>query len=98
MNKRPYIICLMMSSVDGKILGDKWGNHPYVKALLESFEETHEAIGNKSWIVGRTTMEKDFTKFAKPIFKEVDYKISRETLLRSITQILLLLPSMVAAS
>jgi hypothetical protein len=78
MNKRPYIICLMMASVDGKILGDKWGNDPHVKALMDSFEETHEAIGNKSWIVGRTTMEKDFTKFAKPIFKEVDYKISRE--------------------
>ena len=78
MNKRPYVICLMMASVDGKILGDKWGNNPHVTALMDSFEETHEAIGNKSWIVGRTTMEKDFTKFAKPIFKEVDYKISRE--------------------
>ena len=39
MNKRPYIICLMMASVDGKILGDKWGNDPHVKALMDSFEE-----------------------------------------------------------
>ena len=47
MNKRPYVICLMMASVDGKILGDKWGNDPHVKALLDSFEETHDSLVKK---------------------------------------------------
>ena len=23
-NDRPYVMCLMMTSVDGKILGEKW--------------------------------------------------------------------------
>lgn len=78
MSKRPYIICLMMTSVDGKILGEKWGNSKQVQALTSSFENIHETIGNKSWIVGRTTMEKDFTKFEKPIHKEVAYPVSRE--------------------
>lgn len=78
MSKRPYIICLMMTSVDGKILGEKWGNSSRVQALTKSFEEVHEIIGHKSWIVGRATMEKDFTKFAKPVYKEVDHAVSRE--------------------
>jgi riboflavin biosynthesis pyrimidine reductase len=68
----------MMTSVDGKILGDKWGTSKEVLALTDSFEKTHEAIGHKSWIVGRTTMEKDFTKFAKPVYKEVDHAFNRE--------------------
>ena len=76
--ERPYIICLMMTSMDGKILGHSWGDDPHVKRLLDKFEETHEKIGIRAWIVGRTTMEKDFTHFAKPVYKEVSEKISRE--------------------
>ena len=78
MKKRPYIICLMMSSVDGKILSDKWGNKPEIRKLLTNFEDAHEKIGIKSWIVGRTTMEKDFTKGAKPRFSKINYKLDRK--------------------
>lgn len=78
MSNRPYVICLMMTSVDGKILGEKWGSDPRVQTLVKSFEEAHEAIGNKTWIVGRTTMEKDFTKYAKPVYKEVSQPVGRE--------------------
>lgn len=77
MSKRPYVICLMMTSLDGKILGDKWGKSDQVLALTKSFEETHEAIGIKAWIVGRTTMEKDFTHFAKPVYKAAPQPIDR---------------------
>lgn len=78
MSKRPYVICLMMTSLDGKILGDKWGKSARVQALTKSFEEAHEVIGNKAWVVGRTTMEKDFTHFAKPVYKDVQQAVSRE--------------------
>src|SRR5687768_10260496 len=78
MSNRPRIICLMMTSVDGKILGDQWGNTKEVRVLTDSFEKAHEEIGHKSWIVGRTTMEKDFTKFAKPVYKKVDQAIPRQ--------------------
>lgn len=78
MNKRPHVICLMMTSLDGKILGDTWGDHKQVKTLTETFEKVHEIIGHKNWIVGRTTMEKDFTHYAKPVYKEVSHTISRE--------------------
>jgi riboflavin biosynthesis pyrimidine reductase len=49
-----------------------------VQALTKSFEEVHEAMGHTSWIVGRTTMEKDFTKFAKPVYKATDHALTRE--------------------
>ena len=78
MSNRPYTICLMMTSVDGKILGEKWGKSPEVQVLTDSFEKAHEEIGHKSWIVGRTTMEKDFTKFAKPVYREVDHPVDRK--------------------
>lgn len=77
-NNRPYVICLMMTSLDGKILGEKWGDSPKVDKLRGSFEKVHEKIGIGAWIVGRTTMEKDFTNFAKPVIKKGSQKINRE--------------------
>ena len=74
---RPYVMCLMMTSVDGKILGEKWGNDPQVKTLIETFEKSHEQLGIGAWIVGRTTMEKDFTDFAKPILKKGHQEVDR---------------------
>ena len=78
MRKRPYVTCLMMTSVDGKILSEKWGKSPEIKSLTGKFEEIHEKIGIKAWIVGRTTMEKDFTDFAKPILKKGHQEIDRQ--------------------
>lgn len=68
--KRPEIMCLMMITVDGKILAENWGTDSNVKELANNFEKAHDAIGVPAWIVGRTTMEKDFTKGAKPVIKE----------------------------
>jgi riboflavin biosynthesis pyrimidine reductase len=66
-----------MTSVDGKILSDKWGKKPEIRKLLSNFEAAHEKMGVKSWIVGRTTMEKDFTFGAKPMFRKVNRKLDR---------------------
>ncbi|MBW8686790.1 dihydrofolate reductase family protein [Chitinophaga rhizophila] len=59
-------------------MGEKWGDNSTVQELTKSFEKAHEALGHKTWIVGRTTMEKDFTHHAAPIHKLIDYTISRE--------------------
>jgi riboflavin biosynthesis pyrimidine reductase len=75
---RPYVICLMMTSLDGKILSDKWGSSAKVKKLVKSFETIHEELGYKAWIVGRTTMEKDFTDYAEPIIKRGKNDIDRK--------------------
>jgi len=77
-DERPYILCLMMTSVDGKILGAQWGDSPKMKVLKGTFEKIHEEIGISAWIVGRTTMEKDFTDFAKPILKKGNQQVDRK--------------------
>jgi riboflavin biosynthesis pyrimidine reductase len=76
--ERPYVTCLMMTSVDGKILGEKWGSSPQVKTLIDTFEKAHEQLGIGAWIVGRTTMEKDITDFAKPVLKRGHQEVDRE--------------------
>jgi riboflavin biosynthesis pyrimidine reductase len=68
----------MMTSVDGKILGEKWGNSPEINSLRDKFEKAHEELGIGAWIVGRTTMEKDFTDFAKPVIKGGIHEIDRQ--------------------
>ena len=80
---RPYVMCLMMTSVDGKILGEKWGDNPQVNTLRGMFEKAHEELGVGAWIVGRTTMEKDFTDFAKPVFKQDHEAVDRQDFVAS---------------
>jgi riboflavin biosynthesis pyrimidine reductase len=49
---RPYVICHMLSSVDGRILPDRW--HPPLQN--ESlYEQLHDEIGCDAWLVGRVT-------------------------------------------
>lgn len=48
-----------------------------MKILRNKFEEAHEILGVKAWMVGRTTMEKDFTDFAKPILKKGHQEVDR---------------------
>ncbi len=67
-----------MTSVDGKILGEKWGKSKKMDVLRGTFEKVHEEIGIGAWIVGRSTMEKDFTDFAKPVLKKGHQKVNRK--------------------
>ena len=75
--KRPHITCLMMTSIDGKILGNSWGDTAKITKLTSKYEQIHERLGTKTWIVGRSTMEKDFTNGTKPIYKEGTFNIDR---------------------
>jgi riboflavin biosynthesis pyrimidine reductase len=68
----------MTTSLDGKIYAAVWGEDPRVLKLLDKYEETHQALGVKAWIVGRTTMERDFTDYEKPILSKVTAAIPRE--------------------
>jgi 2,5-diamino-6-(ribosylamino)-4(3H)-pyrimidinone 5'-phosphate reductase len=53
---RPYIICHMLSSVDGKIDGSA------LQAVMSEgeYEATGEQLGGDAWICGRTTMQQHF--------------------------------------
>lgn len=56
--KKPYVICHMLGSVDGRIKQDIWGfkdHHKY-------FEETAEKIQADAWLVGRVTMQEFSSK------------------------------------
>ena len=49
---KPYVICHMMASVDGRILPDRW--HP-APPDLGLYERLHAEIGGDAWLVGRVT-------------------------------------------
>jgi hypothetical protein len=49
---KPYVICHMLSSVDGRILPDRW--HPPLPDR-NPYERLHDEIGCDAWLVGRVT-------------------------------------------
>src|ERR1700712_4008319 len=74
--KRPYIICHMGSTVDGRIIGEHWGrDHEKYSSI---YEECHNTFESQAWMVGRVTMEKDFTEGKQPELKTPDKPIARE--------------------
>ncbi|MDB6108472.1 MAG: Bifunctional deaminase-reductase domain protein [Pedosphaera sp.] len=54
---KPYVICHMCTTVDGKILGDRWGKLPGHKHHSDLFETTAASFGIGAWLVGTTTMD-----------------------------------------
>jgi 2,5-diamino-6-(ribosylamino)-4(3H)-pyrimidinone 5'-phosphate reductase len=54
---RPYVICHMCTSIDGKIIGDRWGKLPGYKNESALFENTAASFGIGAWLVGTTTMD-----------------------------------------
>ena len=54
---KPYVICHMCTSLDGKIIGHRWGKLPGYKHESELFETTAASFGIGAWMVGNTTMD-----------------------------------------
>jgi riboflavin biosynthesis pyrimidine reductase len=50
---KPYVICHMNSSVDGRIWHSRW--RPAANRMAGLFERIHEQLGNGSWLIGRVT-------------------------------------------
>jgi riboflavin biosynthesis pyrimidine reductase len=53
---KPYVICHMMSSIDGHALTDGW-DRPFKNAAGELYEKLAATFEFDGWICGRTTME-----------------------------------------
>jgi 2,5-diamino-6-(ribosylamino)-4(3H)-pyrimidinone 5'-phosphate reductase len=51
---RPYIICHMVPSVDGRIVTKDW---TLPRSGLAEYERTAETFGADAWIIGRVSME-----------------------------------------
>ena len=62
---KPYVICHMFGSVDGRIKQDIWG----LKDHHKYFEETAAQIAADAWLVGRTTMQ-EFSSQQSHTFSE----------------------------
>src|SRR3954464_14870226 len=56
---KPYLICHMCTTIDGKILGNRWGKVPGQRAGGSAglFETTAASFGIGAWMVGTTTMK-----------------------------------------
>ncbi|EPX76688.1 dihydrofolate reductase family protein [Salipiger mucosus] len=63
MTQRPEIICHMITSLDGRLLTQRWPAAP--DELLEVYEGTADRLGADGWIVGRNTMA-DFLPSGEP--------------------------------
>jgi hypothetical protein len=58
--ERPYIICHMLTSLDGKIIGD-YLDEDRTAYFIKEYETIHNRYGCKAWMCGRITMEQHFT-------------------------------------
>jgi riboflavin biosynthesis pyrimidine reductase len=54
---KPYVICHMCSTIDGKILSRRWRSLPGGRAAANLFEPTAAKFGIGAWLVGTTTMK-----------------------------------------
>lgn len=50
---KPYVICHMNSSIDGRAWHSRW--RPAANRFPGLFERIHEELGNGSWLIGRVT-------------------------------------------
>lgn len=50
---KPYVVCHMVASIDGRILHSRW--RPSTRDGGDLFERLHGKIGGDAWLVGRVT-------------------------------------------
>jgi riboflavin biosynthesis pyrimidine reductase len=62
---KPYVICHMCTTIDGRILGSRWADLPAAIRSGKLFETTAASFGISAWLVGTTTMK----EFADGNFK-----------------------------
>ncbi|MBD1379879.1 RibD family protein [Metabacillus arenae] len=66
---RPYIVCHMLTAVDGKITGP-FMKTPEARIINEEYERTNETYHPQAWMCGRVTMDDYFTLGHKPELEE----------------------------
>ena len=66
--ERPYVICHILSSLDGKITGPFMGTES-VGALGAGYGKYRTEMNADAWLYGPTTT-KEFTGFRKPVLEE----------------------------
>ena len=69
--ERPYIICHMVTSIDGKVTGDFLSGSNSEKAI-ELYYDINRKLKSNGFICGRVTMESSFTGGWYPDLSEFD--------------------------
>jgi 5-amino-6-(5-phosphoribosylamino)uracil reductase len=54
---KPYVICHMCTTIDGRILTDRWPRLPGGGSPAKLFESTADSLRIGAWLVGTTTMK-----------------------------------------
>lgn len=72
---KPYVICHMVSSLDGRILGSRWRPQGIDSGRL--FERLHDEIGGDAWLVGRVTGQ-EFARASAPYPQDSAERFPRE--------------------
>lgn len=67
---RPYMICHILSAVNGKISGSFMGM-PTTCTMSAEYARIREAYQADAWLYGTITT-KEFTQYRKPVLKETD--------------------------
>lgn len=68
---RPYVICHMLSSLDGKINGP-FMEKEVTRSLGSEYGKIRMEMNADAWLYGTTTV-KEFLDFRKPVLEEADY-------------------------
>lgn len=74
--QRPYIICHMMMSIDGKVTGNFLFNEECEKATAVYYD-INRNLQTNGFICGRTTMEESFTNGYYPVIDSLDEVVDR---------------------
>ncbi|TAJ26608.1 MAG: 2-hydroxy-3-oxopropionate reductase [Reyranella sp.] len=72
---KPYVLCHMVSSVDGRIWGSRW--RPKANVVPNLFEKLHDQMGGGSWLCGRVTAQ-EFAKGKEAHYPPTDQVLPRE--------------------
>lgn len=66
---RPFIVCHMMTALDGKITGPYMSTRA-IEAPAEEYERTNDSYRPQAWLCGRVTTDENFTHYRKPDLDE----------------------------
>ncbi|WP_218196311.1 RibD family protein [Xanthomonas euvesicatoria] len=66
---RPFIVCHMMTSLDGKITGPYMKTEA-IKLPAQEYERTNSLYRPQAWLCGRVTTDENFTFYKKPALDE----------------------------
>ena len=73
---KPTVICHMACSINGKIIGEHWGN--WQEKFGNVYETCHQSFKSQAWMCGRVTFEKNFSDEKRSGRRKYKEKVERK--------------------